>query len=111
MAAVRRRAEVAEDDDAPDHRAAWAVIWRRQMVVGVAVFVVAIGPLIGVGLAYHPKDPPTDVAAAVFSVAGVCIAGALLFSLKNWRCPACHRYMGKRAFGIRFCPGCGARLG
>jgi hypothetical protein len=32
-----------------------------------------------------------------------------LFSLVNWRCPACGAYLGKR-FSPRFCASCGARL-
>lgn len=34
------------------------------------------------------------------------IIGALLFSLKNWRCPACNAYLGRDA-SPRFCPKCG----
>ena len=37
------------------------------------------------------------------------IIGLLLYSLKNWRCPACNGYLGKGFFPA-FCPKCGARL-
>ena len=33
----------------------------------------------------------------------------LIFSLKNWRCPACNGYLGK-AISPRFCSKCGAAL-
>ena len=36
------------------------------------------------------------------------VACALLFSFRNWRCPACDKYLGK---GIpRYCPRCGVEL-
>ena len=37
------------------------------------------------------------------------VAGLLAFSFKNWRCPACNRYLGK-AWSPRFCASCGAPL-
>jgi hypothetical protein len=42
----------------------------------------------------------------------VCIAvviAGLIFSVFNWRCPACSGYLGK-AFSPRFCTKCGAQL-
>jgi hypothetical protein len=49
---------------------------------------------------------PTAIFAPVFIVA---LLGALIFSFKNWRCPACNKYLGK-AFNPRFCSTCGAVL-
>ena len=37
------------------------------------------------------------------------IAFALVYSLKNWRCPACNSYLG-RDIGPSFCPKCGVRF-
>src|SRR5262245_20854342 len=37
------------------------------------------------------------------------VAGALIFSFRNWRCPACDRYLGKH-LGPSFCAKCGVRL-
>ena len=34
---------------------------------------------------------------------------ALLFSVRNWRCPACKRYLG-RGMNPRFCARCGVAL-
>lgn len=34
---------------------------------------------------------------------------ALIFSLKNWRCPACNSYLGKE-INPRFCSKCGTQL-
>jgi hypothetical protein len=39
----------------------------------------------------------------------VLVGGAVVFSLKNWRCPACNRYLGK-GISPRFCPKCGVAL-
>ena len=36
------------------------------------------------------------------------VAGGLLFSLRNWRCPACDKYLGKGS--PHFCPRCGVQL-
>ena len=37
------------------------------------------------------------------------VAGLVIFSLQNWRCPACNGYLGK-AISPRFCSKCGAAL-
>jgi hypothetical protein len=37
------------------------------------------------------------------------VAGLLIFSLLNWRCPQCKRYFGKR-WNPQFCPRCGVQL-
>jgi hypothetical protein len=37
------------------------------------------------------------------------VLGAVVFSLANWRCPACGGYLG-RSFWIKFCSKCGAPL-
>lgn len=35
--------------------------------------------------------------------------GLVAFSLWNWRCPKCRRYLG-RGWAPRYCPGCGVQL-
>lgn len=39
----------------------------------------------------------------------VLVAGALILSFRNWRCPACDRYLGKQ-MSPRFCAKCGVGL-
>lgn len=39
----------------------------------------------------------------------VFVVGALVFSFKNWRCPACNGYLGKTV-SPRFCQKCGVEL-
>jgi hypothetical protein len=45
----------------------------------------------------------------LYLVATAFVAGAVLFALLNWRCPACNRYLGRGA-PRGHCPRCGARL-
>jgi hypothetical protein len=49
---------------------------------------------------------PLAVGGPVFLV---LIVAAIVFSLRNWRCPACNRYLGK-AINPRFCQKCGVAL-
>jgi hypothetical protein len=49
---------------------------------------------------------PINVAAAIGVAA---IVAVLLFSFRNWRCPACDHYLG-RGFNPHFCQRCGAPL-
>ncbi len=39
----------------------------------------------------------------------VLVIGAVGFSLYNWRCPGCRKYLGK-TFNPKFCPKCGVEL-
>ncbi|HET9887699.1 MAG TPA: hypothetical protein VFR10_09305 [bacterium] len=39
----------------------------------------------------------------------VAVIAALLFSLRNWRCPACSKYLG-RSMNPKFCHNCGVEL-
>jgi hypothetical protein len=48
-------------------------------------------------------------AFAFAPVAFVVVLGGVLFSLRNWRCPACNRYLGK-GMNPSFCPRCGVAL-
>ena len=83
---------------------------RRKRQIMLAV------PLVGVFVAFAifsdeksqvalPGIPMTLFAPLVL----VAVVGALIFSLRNWRCPACDRYLGKGA-SPRFCPKCGVPL-
>ena len=49
--------------------------------------------------------PMTAVAPLLF----VFTIGTLVFSLKNWRCPACNRYLGK-VWNPKHCHSCGVAL-
>jgi hypothetical protein len=37
------------------------------------------------------------------------VPGALIYSYKNWRCPACNKYLGSSLFR-KTCPACGIEV-
>jgi len=85
----------------------YALRKRRQLMVTVPLVLVFIA------LAMADKAEgsffsavPADVFIPVFFI---IIIGALIFSFRNWRCPACNKYLGK-AVSLRFCPKCGIAL-
>ena len=39
----------------------------------------------------------------------ILVAGAVIFSFVNWKCPACNKYLGKNTNPI-FCSKCGVEL-
>ena len=89
-------------------RSEFAVRRRRQLFVSIPLGVFMIGVLIM--LDGKSKGPilglsPTTV---IVVLAVVMIAG-VGFSLINWRCPACRRYLGKH-INPSFCHRCGAPL-
>jgi rubrerythrin len=47
--------------------------------------------------------------AELLYIFAVIIMVLIIFSLFNWRCPACGRYLG-RAVNPKFCSRCGAKL-
>jgi hypothetical protein len=49
---------------------------------------------------------PTPV---VIAIGFALIIGAIAFSLYNWRCPACSKYLG-RGINPKFCAKCGFQL-
>jgi hypothetical protein len=82
---------------------------RRKRQIILAIPLVALM----VGFAVLTDEGSGTIAGLPPSVAGpgliVLVAGAVVFSLKNWRCPACDRYLGK-GMSPRFCPKCGVAL-
>ena len=52
-----------------------------------------------------PGVPKAVVAPVLLAL----VLGALVFSFRNWRCPACDSYLGK-GMSPRFCPKCGVAL-
>ena len=49
---------------------------------------------------------PENVTVGVFLA---IVLGVVIFSLTNWRCPECNRYLGK-TFNPSFCARCGTQL-
>jgi hypothetical protein len=77
----------------------------RQLALGYVIIPLA---LIAVWLEHHAQANPFG-SLLFLAMATPVIVMALLFSLKNWRCPACNTYLGKRA-NPSACPKCGVRL-
>ena len=86
----------------------FAVRRKRQIILAVPLIAVFIafamatneengGALLGI---------PVSFIGPIFLT---FVVGALAFSLRNWRCPACNKYLGK-GIGPRFCPKCGVAL-
>lgn len=81
---------------------------RMRQLIAIIPVVMAIVPL----LLLEDAGPE-----GVFGIPAVVIApisigvviGILIFSVINWRCPACRRYLG-RGMSPRFCPKCGVPL-
>jgi hypothetical protein len=78
---------------------------RNQIVLAI--------PLIAVVLLLVFSEGKEAVLGIPLTIAGpaaiVLILGGLAFSLYNWRCPACNKYLGK-AISAKFCSKCGVEL-
>jgi hypothetical protein len=83
---------------------------KRQMMVAIPFVLVIVGfaAFARVGEADGEKlgGVPFLIWIGLFFV---LIASVLVFSFRNWRCPACDRYLG-REMGPRFCSKCGVAL-
>jgi len=82
---------------------------RRKRQIILAVPLVAI--ILGFAVFADERNNavlgiPVDVAGPVLLV---LVGAAVVFSFRNWRCPACDKYLGK-GLGPRFCPKCGVPL-
>ena len=81
---------------------------RRQYIVAAPFVILLIARLFvrRGDLSAEPFGVPV-----VYWVALVIayVVGALVFSFRNWRCPACDKYLGK-GIGPKFCPNCGVAL-
>jgi hypothetical protein len=80
---------------------------RRQILLAVPLLPVFIGVLV---VRERADSTVLGVPAEVWGPAFLVLAiAALLFSLWNWRCPACEKYLGK-GINPHFCPKCGVAL-
>ena len=88
-------------------RALFAIKRRRQLLISL--------PLIALiaGFAFLGNRNPGELlgipATMVFPGFLAVIAGAIVFSLYNWRCPACNKYLGKQR-SPQYCSKCGVAL-
>jgi hypothetical protein len=78
---------------------------RNQIILTVPL----IGVIVLLALS-DGKQPVLGIPLPVFgTIALVVVLGGLAFSLYNWRCPACNKYLGK-GISPRFCAKCGVPL-
>ena len=80
---------------------------KRQIILAVPL----IGAIIAVALVGDTDQQELlGLPSAAWGVGFfVLVAGALIFSFRNWRCPACDRYLGKQ-MNPKFCSKCGVVL-
>jgi hypothetical protein len=74
---------------------------KKQMIVAILVVPVAV-------LLFSLKKFSQDPVLTEYGtyIGGVAVAALLLFSLVNWRCPSCNKYLGKGS-APTYCPKCG----
>ena len=90
-----------------EYKRQFALRRRRQFLLAIPILVMFVGLI--------ALDEKTlmifgTIPASVFVPIGVAlVAGAVFMSFKNWRRPACDKYLG-RSFSIDFCPKCGVPL-
>jgi ribosomal protein S27AE len=90
------------------HRTEFALRRKRQLFVSIPLVVVMLGVMVVL-------DDKTKASvwglspSVVVGIFAVLMGGGLVFSLLNWRCPACGRYLGKH-ISPSFCHRCGVPL-
>jgi hypothetical protein len=80
---------------------------RRQWRVAAVVVIAALAMFLALDRfgRVNTGAPPTALLVLFF----VVVIGTMIFSIRNWRCPACDRYLGRNT-RINFCPKCGVPL-
>ena len=81
---------------------------KRQIILAIPLVALVVGFAVFTDERNQVALPGVP-ASAVAPVFLVVVVGALIFSLRNWRCPACDKYLGK-GVSPRFCPKCGVAL-
>lgn len=88
-------------------RTLFATRRRRQLLVSLPLVAMIVGFVFlengkaGTILGF----PASMILPGFLAVMG----GAILFSLHNWRCPGCNKYLGKQR-SPKFCSKCGVAL-
>ena len=77
---------------------------KRQMII-IAPTIFAVVMLVGADQGGIPGVQPR----VLIGLSIALIVGCVGFSLTNWRCPSCQRYLGK-ALNPKFCLHCGVPL-
>jgi len=80
---------------------------RNQFIVAMPVIALVVVSIFFEEQAQTAIEglPPAVAAGAV----AIAVVGLLVFSLRNWRCPACEGYLGRNTNMVH-CPKCGVAL-
>ena len=90
-----------------EFRALYAQRRRRQYLLVVPMVAALVALTFG---ADHASDTVLGLSRQIYvPLVFAGVAGALVFSYRNWRCPACNKYLGRSLFH-RHCPNCGVGL-
>jgi hypothetical protein len=85
----------------------FALRQRRQILLAVPLVLAMVAFIVGT------EEQTERIFGLPLAAAGpvffAVILGALVFSFKNWRCPACNKYLGK-VWNPRHCHSCGVAL-
>jgi len=88
-------------------RTAFARRRRNQLLLAIPIILIV---LFVSAKSDRNSSSLAGIPAQYLGVAGIVLAlCALAFTLYNWRCPACNRYLGRVIFP-RFCTKCGVPL-
>lgn len=88
-------------------RAEFCARRRRQLLVSLPLLLLALGTAF---LEKGKQGAACGISASILlPVFLVLVIGAIAFSLYNWRCPACNRYLGKQ-WSPKYCSRCGVML-
>ena len=79
---------------------------RQWIASGLIILLVFPNLLLRRDDGFHLFGLPENIAIGVFMAA---VLGVVIFSLTNWRCPECNKYLGKN-FNPSFCSRCGTQL-
>jgi hypothetical protein len=83
---------------------------RRKRQIMLAVPVVALVIIVAMFADERNGRVVLGIPAGFVGPAFLTImVAAVAFSFRNWRCPACDKYLGK-GMSPRFCPKCGVAL-
>jgi len=80
---------------------------KRQLIATIP----AVAVMLAIALLGEDADPPVSGVSMsiIIGVALVAVISLLIFSLRNWRYPACDGYIG-RVLNPKICSKCGAEL-
>ena len=93
------------EEQKTEHKRLFSARKRRQVLLAI--------PLVAMVILFIVSEGKTAILGIPLKIAGpafvVIALAAVGFSLYNWRCPACNKYLGK-SMSQKFCAGCGVEL-